>query len=87
VARSGRKLNKQKGVDDFIACAEYLIARGYTRPGCLAGEGRSAGGILSGNALVQRPDLWAAVILEVPVANALRYLGGIIGIMPTGAGK
>jgi prolyl oligopeptidase len=70
---AGRKLNKQKGVDDFIACAEYLIARGYTRPGCLASEGRSAGGLLVGNALVQRPDLWAAGILEVPVVNVLRF--------------
>ena len=62
---AGRLLNKQNTIDDFIACAEYLIDRGYTRPGRLAGEGTSAGGIPSGNGLTQRPDLWAAMVMRV----------------------
>jgi prolyl oligopeptidase len=70
---AGRKLNKQTTIDDFIACAEYLIAQGYTRPQRLAGSGTSAGGIPSGGALVQRPDLWAAMIIRVGVTNALRF--------------
>lgn len=70
---AGRKLNKQNTIDDFIACAEYLIDQGYTRPDRLAGEGTSAGGIPSGNALVQRPDLWAVMVMRVAVTNMLRF--------------
>jgi prolyl oligopeptidase len=70
--RAGQKLNKQNTIDDFIACADYLIAQGYTRPERLAGEGTSAGGIPSGGALVQRPDLWAVMVIRVGVTNALR---------------
>src|SRR3712207_7054282 len=55
---AGRLLRKENTIGDFIACAEYLIGEGYTRPGRLAGEGGSAGGIPSGGALVRRPDLW-----------------------------
>jgi prolyl oligopeptidase len=70
---AGRKLTKQNTIDDFIACGEYLIAEGYTRPERLAGTGTSAGGIPSGGALVQRPDLWAAMIIRVGVTNMLRF--------------
>lgn len=69
---AGQKLNKQNTIDDFIACAEYLIERHYTCPAKLAGEGASAGGIPTGGALVQRPDLWAAMVMHVPAVNALR---------------
>lgn len=69
---AGQKLNKQNTIDDFIACAEYLVEHGYTSPERLAGEGGSAGGIPSGGALVKRPDLWAVMVMHVPVVNALR---------------
>ncbi len=70
--KAGQKLNKQNTINDFIACAEYLVAQNYTRPQRLAGEGGSAGGIPTGGALVQRPDLWAVMVLHVPLVNALR---------------
>jgi prolyl oligopeptidase len=69
---AGRGPNKETTITDFIDCAEYLIAHGYTRPGRLAGNGGSAGAIPVGGALVRRPDLWAAVVLRVPVTNSTR---------------
>jgi prolyl oligopeptidase len=69
---AGRKLKKEHTITDFLACAEYLIAQQYTRPERLAGEGGSAGGIPTGGALVRRPDLWAAMVMQVAVTNALR---------------
>lgn len=69
---AGRKLNKENTITDFIACAEYLIAEQYTRPERLAGEGGSAGGIPTGGALVRRPDLWAVMVMQVAVTNAMR---------------
>jgi len=48
------------------------VARGWTRPDRLAGSGGSAGGIPTGGALVRRPDLWAVMIMHVPLTNALR---------------
>ncbi|HWE62170.1 MAG TPA: prolyl oligopeptidase family serine peptidase, partial [Chloroflexota bacterium] len=70
--RAGQKLNKEHTITDLIACAEYLIAHGYTCPERLAGEGTSAGGIPSGGALVRRPDLWAVMVIRVGVTNTLR---------------
>ena len=69
---AGRGPNKELTITDFIDCAEHLIAAGYTRPGRLAGMGGSAGGIPAGGALVRRPDLWAAMVLQVPVTNLTR---------------
>ena len=69
---AGQFLNKKNTITDFIACAEYLVREGYTRPQLLAGEGTSAGGIPSSNAAVMRPDLWAAMIVRVGVTNAMR---------------
>jgi prolyl oligopeptidase len=64
---------KQNVFDDCIAAAEWLIANGYTTPHRLAIEGGSNGGLLVGAMLVQRPDLFGAVICRVPVADMLRY--------------
>jgi prolyl oligopeptidase len=69
---AGKGLNKGNTIEDFIAAAEYLIAQKYTNPRRLAGEGGSAGGITTGGALVRRPDLWAVMVMKVPVNNAMR---------------
>lgn len=69
---AGRLLNKERTITDLIDCAEYLIFKGYTAVRRVAGQGGSAGGIPSGGALVRRPDLWGAMIMNVPVTNAMR---------------
>lgn len=71
--RAGMLERKQNVFDDFIAAAEFLIREGYTRPERLAIEGGSNGGLLVGAAMVQRPDLFGAVLCRVPVADMLRY--------------
>lgn len=70
---AGYQATKPNTWKDFIACAEWLIAHGYTSPGHLAGTGGSAGGILIGRAIEERPDLFAAAIVNVPVADTLRF--------------
>jgi prolyl oligopeptidase len=69
---AGRRANKECTITDFIDCAEYLVQAGYTRPQRLAGEGASAGGIPTGGALVRRPGLWGAMVMQVPVTNPTR---------------
>jgi prolyl oligopeptidase len=64
---------KQNSFDDFIAAAEWLIAEGYTRPDRLAVAGGSNGGLLMGAVLTQRPDLFRAVVIQVPLLDMLRY--------------
>lgn len=71
--RAGMLENKQNVFDDFYAAAEYLIANGYTRPERLACQGGSNGGLLTGVAVTQRPDLFAAAISAVPLLDMLRY--------------
>jgi len=70
--RAGQKLNKPNTWKDFISCAEYLVAKGYTSPGKLAGQGGSAGGITIGRAVTERPDLFAAALFDVGALNTLR---------------
>ena len=65
--------NKQNVFDDFVAAAEFLIAEGYTNPQRLAISGGSNGGLLTGAALTQRPDLFSAVVCRVPLLDMLRY--------------
>ena len=69
---AGKGQSKSNTIDDFLGAAEYLIAERYTNPKRLAGEGGSAGGITAGGALVRRPDLWAVMVMQVPVNNTLR---------------
>jgi prolyl oligopeptidase len=64
---------KQNVFYDFIAAAEWLIASGYTRPEHLAIEGGSNGGLLTAAVMLQRPDLFGAVVCRVPVVDMLRY--------------
>lgn len=68
----GNLLNKQHDYDDFIACAEHLIRRGYTSKAKLAIEGGSNGGLLMGAVMTQRPDLFRAVVSHVGVYDMLR---------------
>ncbi|MCU0611613.1 MAG: prolyl oligopeptidase family serine peptidase [Candidatus Eisenbacteria bacterium] len=70
---AGMLERKQNVFDDFIAAAEWLIREGYTTPARLAIEGGSNGGLLVGAAVVQRPDLFRAVLCEVPLLDMLRY--------------
>ena len=72
--RAGKLEHKQNSFGDFIACAEHLIAQGYTSPAQLAISGGSAGGLLMGAVLNQRPDLFAAAIAEVPFVDVLNTM-------------
>jgi prolyl oligopeptidase len=71
--QAGMFEKKQNVFDDFIAAAEWLIAKGYTRPDRLGITGASNGGLLMGAALTQRPDLFSAVFARVPLFDMLRY--------------
>ncbi len=64
---------KQNSFDDFIAAAEWLIENRYTTPARLAAAGGSNGGLLMGAMLTQRPDLFRAVVVQVPLLDMLRY--------------
>jgi prolyl oligopeptidase len=69
---AGNLTRKQNVFDDFIAAAEYLVARGYTSPKRLAIKGGSNGGLLMGAVLTQRPDLFRAVSSSVGIYDMLR---------------
>jgi prolyl oligopeptidase len=71
--QAGILASKQNSFDDFIGAAEWLIREGYTRPERLAVAGGSNGGLLVGAALTQRPDLFRAVLIQVPLLDMLRY--------------
>jgi oligopeptidase B len=70
----GRLLNKPNSFSDFIACAEHLVAQGYTRPERMAAWGESAGGLLVGAVANQRPDLFRCVVAKVPFVDVLNTM-------------
>jgi oligopeptidase B len=72
--RAGKLEHKTNTFGDFIACAEHLIAGGYTSPDRLAISGGSAGGLLIGAVLNLRPELFAAAIAEVPFVDVLNTM-------------
>lgn len=70
--KAGLQEHKPRSWRDFIACAEYLVAHGYTRPQRLGIVGGSAGGLLVGRAMTERPDLFGAVVASVGLLDAVR---------------
>jgi prolyl oligopeptidase len=70
---AGVRDGKMKSFEDFIAAAEWLIVNGHTNAETLALYGGTAGGLLAGGALVERPDLFRAAILVSPLLDMLRY--------------
>ncbi|MEJ6005209.1 prolyl oligopeptidase family serine peptidase [Paucibacter sp. AS339] len=67
------KAHKQRSFDDFIAVAEDLIARQISSPQHLGIMGGSNGGLLVGATFVQRPELFGAVVCQVPLLDMRRY--------------
>jgi oligopeptidase B len=67
----GRLEHKKNTFTDFIACAEHLIAEKYSSPDRLVIRGGSAGGLLVGAVINERPDLFAGVVAEVPFVDVL----------------
>jgi prolyl oligopeptidase len=65
--------HKQRSYDDFAAVAEDLLARGITQPQHLGIQGGSNGGLLVGTVMVQRPELFRAVVCQVPLLDMRRY--------------
>jgi prolyl oligopeptidase len=71
--QQGMLTHKQNVFDDFLACAEYLVNKGYTNPSKLGIEGGSNGGLLMGAVLTQRPNLFRAVVSVAGLYDMLRY--------------
>ena len=71
--QAGLKANRQKVYDDFIAVAEDLVVKKISSPRHLAISGGSNGGLLVGAVMVQRPDLFQAVVCSVPLLDMKRY--------------
>ena len=67
----GRMADKANTFTDFVACAEHLVAEGWTSPSRLVARGGSAGGLLMGAVTNRRPDLWRAVVAEVPFVDVV----------------
>lgn len=71
--QAAQGVHRAVSFEDFISVAEDLIVRGVTRPERLAIEGGSNGGLLVGAAMVRRPELFRAVVCEVPLLDMLGY--------------
>jgi prolyl oligopeptidase len=76
---AGMKEKKQNVFDDFIAAAEFLVSEGYTNSAKLAIMGGSNGGLLVAACMIQRPELFGAIICNVPVLDMLRFQKFTVG--------
>jgi oligopeptidase B len=70
----GRMLRKMNTFTDFIDCAEFLVAEGYAARDRIAAQGGSAGGLLMGAIVNLRPDLWRAVVANVPFVDVINTM-------------
>lgn len=71
---NGKLLKKKNTFTDFIACAQHLIAQGYTDKDLLVINGGSAGGLLMGAVANMRPDLFKAVVADVPFVDVINTM-------------
>lgn len=71
--QAAMKENRQRAFDDFFAVAEDLVSRKVTTPRKLGAFGGSNGGLLMGVAMTQRPDLFGAIAIQVPLLDMLRF--------------
>ncbi|MFJ6024191.1 S9 family peptidase [Brevundimonas sp. NPDC092305] len=71
---SARRMTKKNTFTDFIAAAEHLISRNFTKAGNIVAHGGSAGGMLMGAINNMRPDLWAGVIGDVPFVDVINTM-------------
>ncbi len=88
--QAGFKATKPNTWKDGVACAKFLIAKGYASPKTLAAEGGSAGGIFVGRAVTTAPELFAAAIFNVGIMDAVRAeesANGITNISEFGSAK
>ena len=72
--KEGKLLAKTNTFTDFVAVAEHLVARGHTAPDRLIAQGGSAGGLLMGAVANARPDLFRAIVAQVPFVDVLRVM-------------
>ncbi len=79
--RAGAALNKQNSYDDFIAVGEDLVRTGFTTPQHLGAFGRSGGGMLTAVMATQRPDLFGAIYVGVPVTDLAQMSASASGIV------
>ncbi len=66
---AGYQLNKHNSINDFIACTEYIISKGYSKPALLTAYGASAGGLMLGAAINKRPELYKSMVIKVPFVD------------------
>ncbi len=71
---AGRMMKKMNTFTDFIACAEHLVKQKYTSSDRLVIQGGSAGGLLMGAVINMRPDLFKAVVAQVPFVDVLNTM-------------
>ena len=72
--RNGKMASKVNTFTDFIACADHLVDAGYTSPAMLAARGGSAGGLLMGAVMNLRPELFKAMIAQVPFVDVINTM-------------
>lgn len=70
---AGSRLNKQNAINDYVAAAEWLVGNRYTSRRRLVANGGSASGAVAAAAILQRPDLFAAGVIDIPVLDMLRF--------------
>ena len=76
---AGKKLNKKNSILDFTSAAEFLIDEGYTKPKKIAITGGSHGGLIIAAAIIQKPELFGAAVIDVGVTDMLRFENSAVG--------